>query len=161
MASKANSAKTKSTKSRVSKKAKKSTDKKLFWAFGVLLVVIIAVVGIVWYRDSQAGTRLAYTNSAGWIVTGTGNGSFIDMQWLPNRGIDARATIIGRYNSGVQKYIVRSSHNIGAKDKCVYIGPQGHTIDSALRFKGDNKATNQKYYSGQKINVFVTDSCYD
>jgi hypothetical protein len=44
----------KSTKSRVSKQAKKTTNRKLFIAFSVLLIVIVAVVGIVYYRSSQA-----------------------------------------------------------------------------------------------------------
>jgi hypothetical protein len=42
------------TKSRVSKQAKKTINKKLFIAFSVLLIVIVAVVGIVYYRSSQA-----------------------------------------------------------------------------------------------------------
>lgn len=151
-----------STRSRTSKTANKNKSTgKIAIAMGILLVVIITVVGILYYRDSQAGTRSAYVNSAGWIVTGTGNGSFIDMKWIPNGNVTARATMWGRYNSGVQKYIVRSSHNIAAKDQCVYIGPQGHTIDSALRFKGNGATTNQKFFVGQKINVWVTHTCYD
>ena len=152
----------KTAKSRVSNKAKKkSTDKKLFIALGVLVIAIVAVVGILWYRDSQAGTRLSYIGGSGWRITGISRGSHIDMEWMPNTNIKARATLWGRYNSGVQKYMVRSASNIGAKDKCVYIGPQGHTLDSALRFKGDNRDVSQKYFVGQKINVFVTDTCYD
>lgn len=151
----------KSTKSRVSSKAKKATDKKLFIALGVLVIAIVAVVGILWYRDSQAGTALRYVGSAGWRITGISRGSHVDMEWMPNTAIKARATMWGRYNSGVQKYILRSSSNIGGRDKCVYIGPQNHTLDSAIRFKADNRDVSQKYFVGQKVNVLVTDSCYE
>lgn len=50
----AKSTTSKNSKTRVSKRAKKSTDKKLFIAFGVLLIVIVAVVGLLYYRQSKA-----------------------------------------------------------------------------------------------------------
>lgn len=158
MATKKSTSKT--NKSRVASKTTKKSliSKPVAIVLGLLLILSIVVIGIMFVNDSNASTSIRYVNTSGWKVVGkASNGSFLDLQWLPNSGIAARATYWGKYNSGVSKYIIRSSQNIGARDKCAYLGPQGHTLESAVRFKSTNSPSS--FFVGQNINMFVTDSC--
>ena len=149
----------KKKKSNVSSNAKK--QKFVFkWWMAAIGVLVVALIGVIYIQQSQAATVRAMIGNNGYQVVGIGSGH-IDVEWLPNPALKARLTQIGKYNSGVVKYIARSSQNIGIKDQCVYIGPQQHTLESALNFKKRDLPPSQVFKYGLRINVFQTTSCYE
>lgn len=131
----------KSTKSRVSKQAKKSTDKKIFIAFGIFLIVIVAVVGIVWYRSSLA----APASTVGLLNTNADSVTYD--RYGKTDGFRARAggTIYinaGKYQSGVQKWFSTSG--------CAWVVKRNSKFGAtgAVRFN-----------EGEAITIYRTNNC--
>lgn len=136
----------KSSKSRVSKQSKKSTDKRLFWAFGVLLVVIVAVAGIVWYRQSQAaGARVVgywNTSVAGGITTDR-NG-YTDGFTAAGCSNNCRFVAAGTFSSGAKKWI-------SGRSTCQLVTRRNSKYGASY---------NLRLQAGDPITIYWTDGCW-
>lgn len=135
---------TKSIKTRVSKKAKKNTDKKLFIALGVLLVAIIAVVGIVYYRQSQASNVSRLYKDFVQSEYYTSNGTFSPILYSSRTWINTNT----RFPNGQRRFI---RYNAGGSITCANISTKNN-------FKSTN--TNYRWYQGQEVIVTEVYNCY-
>jgi hypothetical protein len=134
----------KSTKSRVSKQAKKTTNKKLFIAFSVLLIVIVAVVGIVYYRSSQAAVwpSAIYEDT---VVQGGGRD-----QWLRTACMKLQSS--GRWCYVGRDNLIRGAIMWGRQDdgRCATIMSKNAPNPS----KWNNGAEHDYFPSGTPVVVY-------
>lgn len=132
----------KSTKSRVSSRAKKSKDKKLFIALGVLAIAIVAVVGILWYRSSQAAVGDARVSFVFKSEVKDPYNNIYTGKTESFRAADMIFKRIGRYNDGQVKWT--------KGDKCAIVTRDGG------KWAAGNDPT---FSNGQKIVIWFTDNC--
>lgn len=136
---------TKPTKSRVSSKAKKGKDKKLFIAFGVLLIVLVAVAGIVYYRQSEASNvSMLYRDWVRGEFYQAGNGTYTVI--LNSSGTWFNTNT--RFPNGKVRFLRFNSNNT--------------TTCGNVSLKNNFKSTNTNYrwYQGQEVIVTEVYNCY-
>lgn len=153
-----NAKKTKSTKTRVAKKVKKkSTDKKLFIALGVLVIVIVAVAGIAYYRQSQAaGAKIIAADEFYVKDIHYSNGytdSFKVNVCDPKRpeimklGIegDCSFAILGTFNSGATRWV-------GDGNKCYIV--------TKARWQKGGFTSRINLAPNDKVAIYRADGCF-